>query len=133
MIDHVSVGVSELARSQNFYDAVLRPLGLVRIVDFGRGFDYGDAPGALGVQFTITQEMTVISPAAGSHICFRAPSREAVRAFFAAGLAAGGRSDGEPGLRAYHAAYYGAFLRDPDGHRIEAVCHAPERPATEAG
>jgi catechol 2,3-dioxygenase-like lactoylglutathione lyase family enzyme len=133
MIDHVSVGVSELGRSQNFYDAALRPLGLVRIVDFGRGSDYGDAPGSLGVQFTITKESTVIVPAAGSHICFRAPSREAVRAFFVAGLASGGRSDGEPGLRSYHPDYFAAFLLDPDGHRIEAVCHAPEQPAAALG
>src|ERR1700737_1508904 len=73
-----------------------------------------------------------VVPPRGSHLCFRAPERAAVGAFHAAALAAGGRDDGKPGLRSYHAAYYGAFVLDPDGHRIEAVCHAPEAPAIEA-
>ena len=130
MIDHVSVGVRNLEISRRFYDAVLLPLGLVRILDFeGRGSDYGLMAAPLGVEFTITAEQPV-SPAAGMHICFRAPSREAVRAFHAAAVAAGGCEDGAPGLRPiYHRDYYAAFVRDPDGHRIEAVCHAPE-PAT---
>jgi len=129
MLDHASLGVSDLDRSRRFYDAALRPLGLVRIVDFGRGSDYGAAPGSLGVEFTITREIQVRAPAAGAHLCFRAPSRCAVREFHAAALSAGGRDDGAPGLRPqYHADYYGAFVFDPDGHRIEAVCHAPETP-----
>jgi catechol 2,3-dioxygenase-like lactoylglutathione lyase family enzyme len=128
MIDHVSLGVKDLRRSRTFYDAVLRPLGLVRIVDFGdgRGSDYGAVPGSSGVEFTITREAGEGLPSRGSHVCFRAPSREAVDAFHRAALAAGGRDDGAPGLRPqYHADYYGAFVLDPDGHRIEAVCHAP--------
>ena len=69
------------------------------------------------------------TPIAGTHLCFRAPNRAAVDAFHAAALATGGRDDGSPGLRPrYHANYYGAFVLDPDGHRIEAVCHAPEIP-----
>jgi catechol 2,3-dioxygenase-like lactoylglutathione lyase family enzyme len=130
MLDHVSLGVSDLERSRRFYDAALRPLGLVRIVDFGgRGSDYGAAPGSLGVEFTITRESSVRTPVAGAHVCFRAPDREAVRLFHAAALAAGGSDDGPPGLRPhYHADYYGAFVLDPDGHRVEAVCHAPEAP-----
>jgi catechol 2,3-dioxygenase-like lactoylglutathione lyase family enzyme len=130
MLDHVSLGVSDVERSRRFYDAALRPLGLTRIVDFaGRGSDYGAAPGSLGVEFTITRETEVRMPIAGAHLCFRAPDRAAVNAFHAAALAAGGRDDGGPGLRPhYHADYYGAFVLDPDGHRIEAVCHAPERP-----
>jgi catechol 2,3-dioxygenase-like lactoylglutathione lyase family enzyme len=132
MLDHVSLGVSDIARSRRFYDAILRPLGLVRIVDFrgGRGADYGAAPGSTGVQFTITEESDVIAPPPGSHLCFRAPDRAAVAAFHEAALAAGGRDDGKPGPRGYHAAYYAAFVIDPDGHRIEAVCHAPETPET---
>jgi catechol 2,3-dioxygenase-like lactoylglutathione lyase family enzyme len=99
MLDHVSLGVSNLERSRRFYDAALRPLGLVRTVDFqGRGSDYGAMPGQLGVQFTITVEINV-SPLRGMHLCFRAPDREAVRAFHTAALAAGGRDDGEPGVR----------------------------------
>ena len=129
MLDHASLGVSDLDRSRRFYDAALRPLGLVRIVDFGRGSDYGAAPGSLGVEFTITREIQVRAPAAGAHLCFRAPSRCAVQDFHAAALTAGGQDDGTPGLRPqYHADYYGAFVFDPDGHRIEAVCHAPETP-----
>jgi catechol 2,3-dioxygenase-like lactoylglutathione lyase family enzyme len=130
MLDHVSLGVSDIARSRAFYDAALRPLGLVRIVDFRNrtGADYGAAPGSTGVEFTITEERDAITVSPGSHLCFRAPDRAAVAAFHAAALAAGGRDDGAPGPRDYHAAYYAAFVRDPDGHRIEAVCHAPEAP-----
>jgi catechol 2,3-dioxygenase-like lactoylglutathione lyase family enzyme len=132
MLDHVSLGVSEIVRSRRFYDAVLRPLGLVRIVDFrGRtGADYGSAPGSTGVEFTITEETGAIVPSRGSHLCLRAPDRTAVDAFHAAALAAGGSDDGKPGLRNYHAANYAAFVLDPDGHRVEAVCHAPEEPET---
>lgn len=131
MLDHVSLGVSDVGRSRRFYDAVLRPLGIARIVDFGagRGSDYGAAPGSLGVQFTITAESGVVAPYPGVHLCFRAPDREAVHAFHAAALASGGRDDGPPGPRPhYHADYYAAFVLDPDGHRIEAVCHAPATP-----
>jgi catechol 2,3-dioxygenase-like lactoylglutathione lyase family enzyme len=133
MLDHVSLGVSDIARSRRFYDAALRPLGLVRIVDFRerQGADYGAAPGSTGVEFTITEEGRVV-PARGSHLCFRAPDRAAVETFHAAAIGAGGRDDGTPGLRYYHAAYYAAFVLDPDGHRIEAVCHAPEAPETVA-
>ena len=129
MLDHVSLGVSNLECSRRFYDAALRPLGLVRTVDFqARGSDYGVMPGQLGVQFTITVEINV-SPLRGMHLCFRAPNREAVRAFHTSALAAGGRDDGKPGVRLhYHSDYYAAFVVDPDGHRIEAVCHAPEAP-----
>ena len=130
MLDHVSLGVTNLERSRRFYDTVLRPLGLVRTVDFqGRGSDYGTMAGQLGVEFTITVEASGASPARGMHICFRAPDRQAVRAFHAVALTAGGRDDGQPGVRAqYHPDYYAAFALDPDGHRIEAVCHAPTAP-----
>ncbi len=129
MLDHISLGVSDLARSRRFYDAALRSLGLVRTVDFGdRGSDYGAMAGALGVEFTITAEESP-SPSRGLHLCFRAPDRAAVRGFYAAALDAGGRDDGSPGLRPpYHRDYYAGFVLDPDGYRIEAVCHAPETP-----
>jgi catechol 2,3-dioxygenase-like lactoylglutathione lyase family enzyme len=132
MLDHVSLGVSDIARIRHFYDLALRPIGLVRIVNFhkGKGADYGDAPGSVGVRFTITEESEPVVPSRGSHVCFRAPDRRAVVAFHAAAISAGGRDDGKPGLRSYHAAYYGAFVLDPDGHRIEAVCHTPEAPET---
>jgi catechol 2,3-dioxygenase-like lactoylglutathione lyase family enzyme len=130
MLDHVSLGVSDIDRSRRFYDAALGPVGLVRILDFGgRGSDYGAAPGSPGVEFTITREAGVQAPVPGVHLCFRAPTRQAVRDFHDAALGAGGRDDGAPGLRPrYHANYYGAFVLDPDGHRIEAVCHAPATP-----
>jgi catechol 2,3-dioxygenase-like lactoylglutathione lyase family enzyme len=130
MLDHVSIGISDLQRSRGFYDAALRPLGLVRIVDFEeRGSDYGALPGVLGVEFTITREART-APSPGAHICFRAPDQAAVRAFHASALAHGGRDDGAPGLRRhYHADYFAAFVLDPDGHRVEAVCHAPQAPA----
>jgi catechol 2,3-dioxygenase-like lactoylglutathione lyase family enzyme len=131
MLDHVSLGVTNLERSRQFYDAALRPLGIVRIVDFGngRGSDYGAMAGQLGVEFTITLEPGV-APSRGLHLCFRAPDRAAVQAFHAAALAAGGRDDGAPGLRPlYHPDYFAAFVLDLDGHRIEAVCHAPQLPA----
>jgi catechol 2,3-dioxygenase-like lactoylglutathione lyase family enzyme len=135
MLDHVSLGVRDINRSRRFYDAALRPLGLVRTVDFGgHGSDYGAAPGSPGVEFTITCEADVRTPIPGAHLCFRAPDRASVDAFHAAALSAGGRDDGAPGLRPhYHADYYGAFVLDPDGHRIEAVCHAPEKPINLAG
>jgi len=131
MIDHVSLGVRDLDSSRQFYDAVLRPLGIVRTVDFQqRGSDYGAMAGSLGVEFTITVEPSDTLPSRGMHLCFRAPDRAAVQAFHAAALRCGGRSDGEPGLRPqYHPDYFAAFVMDPDGHRVEAVCHAPQAPA----
>src|SRR5438128_2364980 len=111
MLDHVSLGVTDLERSRRFYDAALRPLGLVRTLDFERrGSDYGAMAGQLGVELTITVEAGV-SPERGMHVCFRAPDRAAVRAFHDAALGAGGRDDGAPGIRAgYHPDYYGAFV-----------------------
>lgn len=120
--------MTDLARSRAFYDAVLPALGLVRTVDFqGRGSDYGAMAGPFGVEFTISAERGV-SPSQGMHVCFRAPDRASVRAFHTAALGAGGHDDGAPGVRPqHHPDYYAAFVVDPDGHRIEAVCHAPEK------
>lgn len=132
MLDHVSLGVKDLERSRAFYDAVLKPLGIVRTVNFGRGSDYGMAAGQTGVEFTITVEANP-APVTGTHLCFRAPNREAVRMFHVAALEAGGCDDGAPGPRPnYHPDYFAAFILDPDGHRIEAVCHTP-RTAADAG
>jgi catechol 2,3-dioxygenase-like lactoylglutathione lyase family enzyme len=130
MLDHVSLGVADLERSRRFYDAVLRPLGIVRTVDFGRGSDYGAMAGQHGVEFTITLEREV-APSRGMHLCFRAPDRAAVQAAHFTALATGGKDDGAPGLRPqYHPDYFAAFVLDPDGHRIEVVCHAPQMPST---
>jgi catechol 2,3-dioxygenase-like lactoylglutathione lyase family enzyme len=84
--------------------------------------------GQLGVEFTVTAE-TNVSPLRGMHLCFRAPNRKAVEAFHAAALTSGGTDNGKPGIRLeYHPDYYAAFVLDPDGHSIEAVCHAPAAP-----
>ncbi len=125
MLDHISLGITELKRSRRFYDAALRPLGVVRLLDFeGRGSDYGSMAPPLGVEFTITQEDNV-APCAGQHVCFRAPDKGAMVAFHVAALREGGRDNGEPGLRVhYHEDYFAAFVLDPDGHNIEAACHA---------
>jgi len=89
VLDHVSLGVSDLERSRRFYDAALRPLGIVRIIDFGegRGSDYGAMAGSLGVEFTITVQPNV-APSRGMHL-----NRDAVSAFHSAALMSGGRDD----------------------------------------
>ena len=128
MIDHVSVGADDIAAARAFYLPVLATVGL-RIVDEapGRYVDFG-AGGAEDPEFSV-ETPTDGRPASsgnGVHVAFRAPSRGAVDAFHAAALAAGGRSDGAPGPRPdYGPSYYGAFVFDLEGNKIEAVCHAP--------
>jgi len=129
MIDHVSIGVSDLARARAFYDAVLAPLGYRRMFDFEEASGYGRSEahplGAQALPFWIATNGE--PPALNGHICFSAPYRGAVDAFHSAGLAAGGRDNGKPGLRpGYHPNYYAAFIIDLDGYRIEAVRHQPE-------
>ncbi len=119
MLDHVTIGVTDLDRAMRFYDAALAPLGIERLYAEGEDFaGYGTARKAffwIGVRDAAQT---------GAHVAFAAPDRETVERFHAAALAAGGRDNGGPGLRpAYHANYYGAFVLDPDGHNIEAVCH----------
>jgi catechol 2,3-dioxygenase-like lactoylglutathione lyase family enzyme len=119
MLDHVTIGVTDLARSLAFYDAALAPLGIARLFAEGNAFA---GYGAEGIAFFwIGQRPEVVS---GAHIAFTAADQATVDRFHAAGLTAGGRDNGKPGLRPhYHADYYGAFILDPDGHNIEAVCH----------
>jgi catechol 2,3-dioxygenase-like lactoylglutathione lyase family enzyme len=131
MIDHVSLNVADLGRARGFYDAALKPLGYQRSFDLGDASGYGPAraaEGAIGAHalpFWIGRDPGA-RPLPG-HLCFSAADRAAVDAFHAAALAAGGRDNGAPGLRPqYHATYYAAFVVDPDGHRLEAVCHKPE-------
>lgn len=121
MFDHVSIGVSDFERSKAFYDRALRPLGIERLYAEGpNAAGYGVRPKAF---FWIGQRDSVRS---GTHIAFPAPDRATVDRFHAEALAAGGRDNGAPGLRPqYHADYYGAFVLDPDGHNIEAVCRRP--------
>jgi len=121
MLDHVTIGVSNIARAVAFYDRALAPLGIERLYAEGTSaFGYGSDKKAY---FWLGQRETVQT---GAHIAFAAGDRAVVGAFHAAALAAGGRDNGAPGLRPqYHAHYYGAFILDPDGHNIEAVCHRP--------
>jgi catechol 2,3-dioxygenase-like lactoylglutathione lyase family enzyme len=119
MLDHVTVGVEDIERSQRFYDSALRPLGVARLYGDGERFaGYGIAPKAffwIGIRDR---------PQTGAHIAFAADDRATVERFYQEAIAAGGRDNGSPGLRPhYDPDYYGAFVLDPDGHNIEAVCH----------
>ena len=119
MIDHVSIGVRNVAASKRFYDAALQPLGYKCLSDSPASLGYGAKSPALWIN--AAERPVPADSESGLHFCFTAPSRKAVDSFHAAGLASGGRDNGRPGLRAdYGAGYYAAFLVDPDGYRIEA-------------
>jgi catechol 2,3-dioxygenase-like lactoylglutathione lyase family enzyme len=121
MFDHIGFPVRDLALSRSFYIAALSPLGIVMIVDEPQVVAFG-RPGR--AQFWIGGGG---SPPSGVHVAFAAADRAEVRAFYAAALAAGGTDNGAPGLRPqYHPDYYGAFVLDPDGHNVEAVCRNHE-------
>ena len=123
MIDHVSVQCADVAASAAFYDAVLGTLGGSRVLDFGDVVGFGEPPTP---DFWIGPRVTG-EGFRESHIAFSAPSRAAVRAFFRAAADAGAEVLHEPRVwPGYHPGYYGAFVRDPDGNNVEAVCHAPE-------
>jgi catechol 2,3-dioxygenase-like lactoylglutathione lyase family enzyme len=121
MLDHVTIGVGDMKWSKEFYDKALRPLGIERLYTEGETFaGYGANRKAF---FWIGLRN---QPQTGAHIAFTGKDRETVDAFYVAALAAGGRDNGQPGLRPhYHPNYYGAFILDRDGHNIEAVCHLP--------
>jgi len=120
MIDHVSVGVSDLERAARFYESALTPLGLSRLVTRPASVGFGKSYPEFWINLRV--EMAQVAPGSGVHICLRAKSTEAVDAFHAAALNAGGCSDGAPGLRPHdRVRYYAAFVTDPDGNRIEAV------------
>lgn len=126
MLDHVSITVADIRRAERFYDAVLAALGVGKVGSSAEWIGYGERgdPAHPDRSYLSMRLGRAPEPAAGRHWCFKAPSRRAVDLFWRAGLDAGGRDDGAPGLReAYHPAYYAAFLVDPDGNRIEAVCH----------
>ncbi len=122
-LDHVGFAVADYARSKAFYEHALAPLGITLLMEFsgaaaGFGRDDGSRP-----SFFIEAHG---EPARGRlHIALRAGSRAQVDAFHAAAIEAGGTDNGAPGLRWYHADYYGAYVLDPDGNNIEAVCHQP--------
>jgi len=122
MLDHVAIQCSDPEASCAFYDAVLAPLGITRQMDFGPVVGFGTAgkpdfwigPSETGDGFR------------ESHLAFAAPDRDAVRAFFDAAVAHGAEVLHEPRVwPEYHPDYFGAFVRDPDGNNVEAVCHTP--------
>jgi catechol 2,3-dioxygenase-like lactoylglutathione lyase family enzyme len=126
MLDHVSITVPDLRAAEAFYDAVMEALGVPKVGASAAWLGYGvrcDLHRPEGSYLSIILDPDA-STAKGRHWAFKASSREQVDAFWRAGLAAGGRDAGGPGTRAhYHPAYYAAFLEDPGGNRIEAVCH----------
>lgn len=125
MIDHISVAVSDLERSARFYEATLAALGLSRLVTRPETIGFGKAYPEFWIN--LRADMAPVEPGSGAHICLRAKSAGEVDAFHAAALAAGGRSDGAPGLRPHdRVRYYAAFVVDPDGNRIEAVTFPAE-------
>ena len=129
MLDHVGFPVRDFAAARTFYDAALKPLGVTALVEVtaeqsGGGEHVGYGEGDRSYFWIGDGEGEVdIGP---MHVCFTAKDRPTVDAFYAAAMAAGGRDNGPPGIRAhYHPNYYGAFVLDPEGRNIEAVCHAP--------
>ena len=125
MLDHLSIQCADVAASAAFYDITLAPLGGRRIMDFGGAIGFGVPPMPdfwLGTR-------TTGDGFRESHIAFTAPDRAAVRAFYDAAVGAGAEALHEPRVwPEYHPSYYGAFVRDPDGNNVEAVCHLPEEP-----
>jgi catechol 2,3-dioxygenase-like lactoylglutathione lyase family enzyme len=120
MLDHLSIQCADVAAAASFYDRALAPLGGTRVIDFGNviGFGVGDRP-IFWVGPLMTGEAN-----REIHVAFQAADRAAVRAFFDAAVAAGAPILHEPRVfPEYHANYYGAFVRDPDGNNVEAVCH----------
>lgn len=119
MIDHIGIAVSNYQTSKQFYLAALQPLGYELVMEFGEVAGLG-APGK--PDFWIAPGPKTLP----MHIAFHSPDRARVDAFYAAAMQAGARDNGPPGIRAqYHPNYYGAFVLDPDGNNIEAVCHLP--------
>jgi catechol 2,3-dioxygenase-like lactoylglutathione lyase family enzyme len=120
MIDHVSVGVSDLDRAARFYEMTLAPLGLSRLVTRPATIGFGKSYPEFWIN--LRADMAPVPRESGVHICLRARSTDEVDAFHEAAIKAGGRSDGAPGLRPHdRVRYYAAFIIDPDGSRIEVV------------
>jgi catechol 2,3-dioxygenase-like lactoylglutathione lyase family enzyme len=126
-LDHVGINVSDYARSKAFYEIALAPLGIGLVMEYGKAAGFGREKkpdfwiGEGKTSFQKPEQLASITPV---HVCFAARSREEVDAFHAAAVAAGGRDNGPPGIRAeYHPRYYGAFIIDPDGHNVEAAIH----------
>lgn len=120
MIDHVSVGVADLARAMKFYEAAFAPLGLTTLIVRSTTVGFGKTYPEFWIN--LRADMKPVPPESGTHICLRARTAAEIEAFHDAVIKAGGRSDGAPGSRPeYHPSYYAAFAVDPDGNRIEVV------------
>jgi catechol 2,3-dioxygenase-like lactoylglutathione lyase family enzyme len=128
MLDHVGFPVADFARSKEFYLRALAPLGYELVMEVSPEQTGGSSNAGFGPKGRPQLWIGTGKAIEGQlHIALVAKDRAAVRAFHAAALKAGGRDNGSPGLRPrYHSNYYGAFILDPDGHNIEAVCHLPE-------
>ena len=127
MIDHIGLAVSDLARAKAFYSSALKPLGIGVIMEVSAEETGADAHAGFGKD---NKAFFWIGSGAkakgGAHVAFTAPTRAEVDAFYRAAMGAGGKDNGAPGPRPhYHKHYYGAFVLDPDGNNIEAVCHRP--------
>ena len=121
MINHISLGIRSVPKTQKFYDAALKPLGYKCLSEGKESLGYG--ADAVVLWLGKTDHPVATDMRSGLHVCFDAPNRKAVDAFHKAALAAGGKCNGEPGLRAdYGENYYAAFVIDPDGYRLEAYC-----------
>lgn len=129
MLSHVTLGTNDLGRAAAFYDLVLAPLGLARADwNAAQGWAGYARPGGDSLPFWIMRPLDGRPATVGNGvtIAFEAPDRAVVDAFHAAALAAGGRDEGGPGLRPhYHADFYAAYVRDPDGNKLCCVCHRP--------
>jgi catechol 2,3-dioxygenase-like lactoylglutathione lyase family enzyme len=126
MINHVSIGVRDVAKAKRFYDAALAPLGYTCLSESEGSLGYGRDAVALWIG--AAKRPVPAHAKSGLHFCFDAPTRKSVHAFHAAALRSGGRDNGKPGLRTdYGPNYYAAFVVDPDGYRIEAYCGAKAR------
>jgi len=123
MLNHVSIGVRDIARTKRFYDAALKPLSYSTLSASDTSLGYGKDNVVLWI--SATEKPVPPETTSGLHFCFDAPTRKSVAAFHAAALGAGGKDNGKPGLRAdYGPNYYAAFVVDPDGYRLEAYCGA---------
>ena len=128
MIGHISIGVSDLERSSRFYELTLAPLGLVKLVTRPATIGFGKAYPEFWINWR--PGMARVASDTGCHVCLRVKSSQEVDAFHQAALGAGGESDGAPGLRPHdRVRYYAAYIRDPDGNRIEAVTFPAEEVA----
>jgi catechol 2,3-dioxygenase-like lactoylglutathione lyase family enzyme len=127
MITHISIGVRDIDRSKRFYDTVLEPLGYKRLRAARTLLGYGYGRDSIAFWVFSAERPVLVDEKSGLHFCFTAPNANAVDAFHAAALRAGGRDNGAPGPRPqYSADYYAAFIIDPDGYRIEAYCGPAE-------